>query len=151
MKSQPHRSHNKQRRLLQSHLHRRDCVPKYQLLIVLFLGLALETVGAGAANISGTWSFAVDTGESKPINVTFAFKQEGEKLSGVYSGGLGERPVTGTVKGDKVAFSFDVAYPDKPSMKVRYTGTIESSTKMTGSVEYIGGGTRGKWTATKKK
>jgi len=122
------------------------------LLIVLLIGLALETVGAGATNISGTWSFAVDNGESKPINVTFTFKQEGEKLSGAYSGGLGEHPVTGTVKGDKVAFSFDVAYPDKPSMKVRYTGTMESPTRMTGSVEWIGGGgPPGKWIATKKK
>jgi hypothetical protein len=55
------------------------------------------------------------------------------------------------VKGDKVAFSFDVVYPDKPSIKVSYTGTVESPTRMSGDVEYIGGGARGKWNATKKK
>ena len=126
---------------------------KSQLLIVFLLGLALETVGAwaSAANISGTWAFSVDTGEPKPLNQTFAFNQEGENLSGAYSGGLGEHQVNGTVKGDKVAFSFDVTYPGKSSMKVSYTGKVESPTKMTGDVEYIGGGTRGKWTATKKK
>jgi hypothetical protein len=126
---------------------------KSQLLIVFLLGLALGTVSAWASadNISGTWAFSVDTGGPKPLNQTFAFKQEGENLSGAYSGGLGEHQVNGTVKGDKVAFSFAVTYPDKPSMKVSYTGTIESPTKMTGDVEYIGGGTRGKWTATKKK
>src|SRR5262245_17368857 len=127
---------------------------KYQLLIVLLLGLALVgTTGAGASatDITGTWAFSVDIGGPKPLNQTFAFKQEGENLSGAYSGGLGEHPVTGTVKGDKVAFSFDVVYPDKPSMKVSYTGTVESPTKLPGDVEYIGGGARGKWTASKKK
>src|SRR5262245_48047636 len=126
---------------------------KYQLLIVFLLGLSLGTASAGynAVDISGTWACSIETAEPKPINVTFTFKQEGEKLSGAYSGGLGEHPVTGTVKGDKVAFSFDVVYPDKPSIKVSYTGTVESPTRMSGDVEYIGGGARGKWTATKKK
>jgi hypothetical protein len=36
-------------------------------------------------------------------------------------------------------------------MKVSYTGKVESPTKMTGDVEYIGGGARGKLTAIKKK
>jgi hypothetical protein len=126
---------------------------KYQLLIILLLGLSLGTAGAGykAADISGTWACSIEIGEPKTINVTFVFKQEGENLSGAYSGGLGEHQVSGTVKGDKVAFSFDVTFPDKPSIKVSYTGAVESPTKMTGAVEYIGGGTRGKWTATKKK
>jgi hypothetical protein len=124
-----------------------------QLLIVVLLGLMLGAAGVRAvdANISGTWAFVVDIGEPKPINQTFVFKQDGAKLSGAYSGGLGERQVTGTVNGEKVTFSFDVVYPDKPSIKVSYTGTVDSPTKMAGDVEYIGGGSRGKWTATKKK
>jgi len=127
---------------------------KYQLLIVLLLGLALGTAGsgAGAANISGTWAFSIEMGEPKPTNVTFAFKQEGEKLSGTYTNPKGiEYPVTGTVKGDNVVFSYELS-PAKQSMTVRYTGTIESPTKMTGAVDWIGGGVPpGKWTATKKK
>src|SRR5215475_7391722 len=125
----------------------------YQLLIIVLLGLSLipASAGASATDISGTWAFVVDTGGSKPINVTFKFNQGGEKLSGTYSGGLGEFQVAGTVIRDKVAFSFDVTYPDKPSMKVSYNGTVESPTKMAGAVEYIGGGARGKWTATKNK
>ena len=44
-----------------------------------------------------------------PINTTFVFKQEGEKLSGTYSVHFaGEHQVTGTVKGDKVVFGFEV-------------------------------------------
>jgi hypothetical protein len=127
---------------------------KYQLLIVLLLGIALGNAGAGAgaANISGTWTCSIEMGEPKPFNVTFAFKQDGETLSGAYTNPKGgEYPVTGTVKGDKVVFSY-VLSAGKQEMTVRYTGTIASPAKMTGTVEWIGGGVPpGKWTATKKK
>ena len=124
---------------------------KSQLLIVLLLGLALGTAGAGAANISGTWACSIEMGEPKPGNVKFVFKQEGEKLSGTYTSPKGgEYPVTGSVKGNQVIFSYELSAA-KQTMTVRYTGTIESPNKMTGSVEWIGGGVSpGKWTATKK-
>jgi hypothetical protein len=124
---------------------------KYQLLFVVLLGFSLGTAGAGAANISGTWACSIEMGEPKPVEVTFAFKQEGEKLSGTYTHPKRELPVTGTVKGDQVVFSYELS-SDKQSMTVRYTGTIVSPTRMTGSVEWIGGGVSPKkWTATKKK
>jgi hypothetical protein len=37
---------------------------------------------------------------------TVVLKQEGETLSGQYSGQLGEAPVTGTIKGNEFTFSF---------------------------------------------
>ena len=127
---------------------------KDQLLIIVMLGLSLmpAAVGAGAANLSGTWAFAVDIGKPKLINVKFVFKQDGEKLSGTYTNKDNvEYPVNGTVKGDQVVFSYELS-SDRQSMTVRYTGTIKSPTKMTGAVEWIGGGAPpGKWTATKKK
>jgi hypothetical protein len=121
---------------------------KSKLIMIVLLGFLLipAVAGAGATDISGTWAFAVGAGGAK---ITFVFKQEGEKLSGTYTGPLGEHPVTGTMKGDQVAFSFEVT--NKNTMTVSYTGRIESPTKMSGAVEYIGGGAHGKWTATKKK
>jgi hypothetical protein len=127
---------------------------KYQLLIVLLLGLALGNVGAGAgaANISGTWTCSIEMGEPKPFNVRFAFNQDGETLSGTYTHPKGNQyPVTGTVKGNKVVFSYELS-AGKQVMTVRYTGTIASPTRMTGTVEWIGGGVQPRqWTATKKK
>ena len=125
---------------------------KCQLLIIVLLGLLLMPVaaGAGATDISGTWIFSISRdGVPKTVDVTFVIKQEGEKLSGAYTGPLGEHPITGTAKGDQVAFSFEVT--NKNTMTVSYTGRIESPTRMSGAVEYIGGGAHGKWTATKKK
>jgi hypothetical protein len=127
---------------------------KSRLLIIVLIGLSLVPTGAGAsaANIAGTWGCSIEMGEPKPANVTFAFKQDGEKLSGTYTNPKGvEYPVTGTLKGDNVVFSYELSAA-KQSMTVRYTGTIESPTKMTGTVEWIGGGAPPcKWTATKRK
>ena len=124
---------------------------KNQLLIVFWLGLLLGTAGAGmsATDISGTWGFSVNL-EGGPQNVpmAFVFKQEGEKLTGTQSSGSGEPKVTGTVKGNKVVFSVEGKNRSGDPYKNTYTGTIESPTKMTGTVEFPKG--PGKWTATKK-
>ena len=128
-----------------------------QLSLVFFISLIVAfPVFTGhtssAADISGTWNFSVDLdggGHGDPI---FVFKQEGEKLTGTYSGPLGEYKVTGTVTGAKAVFGFDFKNDDMAG-KATYTATIESPTKMTGTVEFKdnGGGERGKWTATKKE
>jgi hypothetical protein len=102
---------------------------------------------SGAADISGTWKFSVDLDNGSHGEPTFVFKQEGEKLTGTYNGPLGEHKVTGTVTGAKAVFGFDFTQ-DGQTLKATYTGTIESPTKMTGTVEFTGA-TRGKWTATK--
>ena len=122
-------------------------------LLALFIGLiaALPIYTghtSGAADISGTWSFSVDLESGGHGDPTFVFKQEGDKLTGTYNGPLGEYKVTGEVKGDKAVFGFDFTV-DGQNGKATYTGNIESSTKMTGTVEFTGG-ERGKWTATKK-
>jgi hypothetical protein len=104
---------------------------------------------SGAADISGTWNFSVDLDNGGHGDPTFVFKQEGEKLTGTYNGPLGEHKVTGEVKGAKAVFGFDFTV-DGQTGKATYTGTIESPTKMTGTVEFSLG-ERGKWTATKKE
>ena len=44
--------------------------------------------------------------------------------------GLGERQITGTVKGNKVVFGYE-GKREGQTLKITYTGTIESPTKMT--------------------
>lgn len=100
-----------------------------------------------AADISGAWDFAVETSAGSG-NPSFVFKQDGEKLTGTYSGLLGKAELTGTVKGDQVDFQFKVSNENASGI-VHYKGTIESATKMKGEVELAELG-KGTWTATKK-
>src|SRR5262245_41002706 len=123
------------------------------LLLILSISLVFPLSGnigrrSSAADISGTWNFSVDLEEGGHGDPVFVFKQEGEKLTGTYSGPVGEHNVTGTVKGDKAVFGFEFTREGE-TFKATYTGTIESPTKMTGTVEFSGG-PKGKWTATKK-
>src|SRR5262247_1956064 len=112
------------------------CLP-----FVLFLGLIDGSLAGAAsigmaADISGTWSFSVDLESGQRSTPTFIFKQQGAKLTGTYNGQLGERKVTGTVKGNKVAFGIEVTDPNSnQTIKITYSGTIENSTKMTGAIK----------------
>ena len=111
---------------------------------MLFLLMAAFAL---AADVTGRWRFQVqtDVGSGSP---SFVLKQDGEKLSGTYSGQLGEAPVTGTVKGDDIEMSFE-ASPTGEKMVVTYTGRLDGSKKMKGSVD-IGGLAKGTFTAEKE-
>jgi len=109
-------------------------------MLILAAGLAM------AADISGTWNVTIEI-QGNTGTPTFVLKQDGEKLTGTYSGMLGEAPITGTIKGDQVEWSFDVK-SDQVSGKVTYRGTV-SGAKMSGKASFgdLGEGT---WTGTKK-
>ena len=115
------------------------------LLMTLLAGIVCIPVWAH--DVSGNWEFKVDTsaGSGSP---SFVFKQDGEKLTGTYSGLFGKADLTGTVKGDQVDFKFNFSYSGQSGV-AHYTGTIESATKMSGKVEFgdLGEGT---WTGTKQ-
>jgi len=124
------------------------------LLLALFIGLiaALPNCAghaSGAADITGAWKFSVDLDSGGHGDPTFVFKQEGDKLTGTYDGPLGEYKVTGSVTGAKAVFGFDFTV-DGEAGKATYSATIESPTKMTGTIEFSNG-QRGKWTAAKKE
>src|SRR5215813_4313434 len=126
------------------------------LLVVFSPGFGPTPVGAEAepVNLSGTWTVQY-MGTQGPIKMTFVFKQTGEKLTGDYSGPFGPRKVTGAVKGNKVVFGWEMsgnmASPEGPAFVVAFKGTIESATKMIGTVGSPFCGNGGNWTATKKK
>ena len=80
---------------------------------------------------------------------TFVFKQEGEKLTGDYSGALGAAKLTGTVKGDVVEYSFK-ADAGGETVNVTYTGKLSADgKKMTGTVNFGALGD-GKFSATRR-
>ena len=96
--------------------------------------------------VTGEWIFNVttDQGGGTP---TITFKQDGEKLTGKYTGQLGTADLTGTVKGNEIQFMFTMDAQGQQA-PVTYKGTVEKNT-MKGTLD-IGGMVNGTFTATKK-
>ncbi len=110
-------------------------------VLMLALGLSAARGAAQAkVDVTGKWAFNVETsaGAGAP---TFTFKQDGEKLTGHYTGTFGEADLTGTVKGADITFSFTVD-AQGTALKETYTGTVDKDT-MKGKlvIEGLGEGT----------
>jgi hypothetical protein len=101
---------------------------------------ALFAQTASAADVTGTWIMAVETGAGSG-SPTFVLVQKGEALSGSYKGQLGEAQVTGTVKGDDVTIEYKVEAQGQ-SLAVKYSGKTDGK-KMSGKVSLgqLGDGT----------
>jgi hypothetical protein len=108
---------------------------KKLIVPIVLIWSALALLGA---DLTGSWSVAVvlDAGSGA---ATFNFKQTGEALSGTYTGTFGTAPVTGSVKGDQIEWSFDAEQVGK----VTYQGMLDGPDKMKGAVIYgqLGKGT----------
>ena len=118
------------------------------LIAIAFFFFFFNTLllSAQTVNVTGKWILDVqtDAGSGTP---TITFKQDGEKLTGHYSGQLGEAELTGTVKGSDISFSFS-GDAQGQQFKVTYTGTIDKDT-MKGSVD-LGGLATGTFTGKKQ-
>jgi hypothetical protein len=104
--------------------------------------LAFST--ALAADIAGTWNLNVETraGTGTP---TLVIVQDGEKLTGTYTGRFGTSPITGTLNGNAIEFSFTASGP-MGAAEVTYSGTVDGNS-MSGSMkmgEMSGGSFTGK-------
>jgi hypothetical protein len=126
------------------------------LAALMVLTLAATAIGLAQSNsqeqkapvnVTGAWVFDVQTsgGGGSP---TFAFKQDGEKLEGEYTGLFGTAHLTGTVKGSAIVFSFDVTVEGQ-SVTITYEGTVESQDSMKGTVR-LGSLAEGTFTGKRK-
>jgi len=91
---------------------------------------------AAKVDLTGKWLFTVDTGAGSGTP-TITLQQQGETLTGHYSGQLGEADLKGSVKGQEVAFMFSV---DAQGVKLdcTYTGSIENKDSLKGKVDIAG-------------
>lgn len=105
-----------------------------QLLRILLMCATLTLPAASAADLTGKWEASVETsaGSGSP---SFVFKQDGEKLTGEYTGMLGKAKLAGVVKGSAVEFTFK-ADAGGEEVVVEYKGTVEpGGNTMKGSVK----------------
>jgi hypothetical protein len=105
----------------------------------LLLSVTVAVAATVAHDLTGKWDFAVVT-ENGTGTPTVTFKQEGEKLSGTYSSRmLGERTLTGNVKGDSLKFTLsNTSSPDAVTMT--FAGVILDKDRVRGRVDFGGQG-----------
>ena len=94
---------------------------------VIFIAATICVVFASllcAADVSGTWVGVMSYGDNQ-YNLTYIFKQEGSKLSGIVNGPSGDLPLAdGKVEGDKLSFNVTVEVNGNPA-KFTSEGTIK--------------------------
>jgi hypothetical protein len=123
----------------------------FNLFATVLAAIAIATAAlfaqASKVDVTGKWMFNVETaaGSGTP---TITLKQDGDKLTGHYSGQLGESDLTGTVKGQEIAFKFTVDAQGN-NLECTYTGTIEGKDALKGKVN-IAGLADGTFTAKKQ-
>jgi hypothetical protein len=121
---------------------------KFKMGLTALLAAGAFTIAqvAAAADVTGTWIMAVQTGAGSG-SPTFVLVQKGDALSGSYKGQLGEAQVTGTVKGDDVTIEYKVD-GQAGSLAVKYSGKTDGKT-MSGKVS-LGQLGEGTFTGTKQ-
>ncbi len=102
------------------------------VMVVLAVGLVMGASLAQAADkvvdISGTWDLEVET-PSGTGNPVLEIKQEGNQLTGTYSGAFGQAPLKGKIKGEKFEVKFNSG-----GLDMIYKGKSDGTT-MKGSVD----------------
>ena len=115
--------------------------------IAALAGAAPVLAQAGKTDVTGKWTFNVETGAGSGTP-TMTFKQDGEKLTGHYSGQLGEADLAGTVKGQNVEFRFTVDVGGQ-QLNCIYTGAVDGKDSIKGKVDLVGLG-EGTFTAKRQ-
>jgi hypothetical protein len=97
---------------------------------------SFAVAGQAKVDVTGKWTFNVETaaGSGTP---TITLKQDGEKLTGHYSGQLGEADLTGTAKGSDIEFKFTVDVQGN-ALNCIYTGAVDAKDSMKGKVQIVG-------------
>ena len=86
--------------------------------------MALSTVAARAADVTGAWTAQLTTPNGDNMQLTFNFKQDGTKLTGTVQGPQGD-PVEisdGKIDGNKLSFTVSVN-----DMTITHEGTVNEA------------------------
>jgi hypothetical protein len=110
------------------------------------LALALLTASPVFAqtNITGDWDVTVVSPQG-PNTTPVSFKQDGDKVSGVFKGAQGELPFDGgSMTGNDLKFTFTINFQGN-SLPITLTGKVDGAT-MAGKADF-GGFAEGDWSA----
>jgi hypothetical protein len=114
----------------------------------LFVGACAVAVTmlAYAADVAGTWKLSVESPRGTRES-TLVLAQKGEEITGTMKSERGDMPVSGTLKGNALAFGYKVSMQGN-EMDIKYTGTVDGDA-VSGTVSFGGMG-EGKFTGKKQ-
>jgi hypothetical protein len=111
---------------------------------VLAAAIFAAPAAAQTTDISGDWDVSIQTMQGTN-NVRVTFKQDGDKISGIFKSPMGELPFEdGTLTGSDLKFGFSIPIQGQP-LEITMTGKVEGSS-IAGKAQFGGFG-EGDWTA----
>jgi hypothetical protein len=109
----------------------------------LALVLCIASPAFAQTSIVGDWDMTINSPQG--ANTTkVTFKQDGEKVDGLFKGPQGELPFTGALTGSDLKFTFTIQFQGQP-LEIAMTGKVENDA-MAGKASF-GGMVDGDWTA----
>ena len=116
-------------------------------LAIVALALLAAAPAFAQTSVTGDWDLTINSPQgASTTKVTF--KQEGEKVDGLFKSPMGELPFTGTLTGDELKFSFQVNFQGTP-LDIAMTGKVTGN-EIAGKANF-GGMADGDWTAKRSE
>lgn len=119
-----------------------------KIALVTFLAVA-SAVAADNPSVSGKWQVHSSV-SGTDFDQVCTFTQKDDALAGSCVSDQGTVAISGSVKGNKVAWSYKSEYNGTP-LTVQYEGAVDATAKMKGSVNVPEFGAGGDFTATQAK
>jgi len=119
------------------------------LIVVAAAAVSAQTPSPKTINLTGRWTMTLDLsmGQATPA---LDLKQDGEKITGTYTGRYGTSPLHGTLKGQKLEFAFEMN-AEGQTVSLSFTGEVAAdgeTMKGDATIEGLGDAT---WTAKRDK
>jgi hypothetical protein len=112
-------------------------------MAAVVLAVLVAAPAFAQTSIVGDWDMTINSPQG--ANTTkVSFKQDGEKVDGLFKSPQGELPFTGTLTGDTLKFTFQIQFQGTP-LDITMEGKVAGS-QMTGKANF-GGMIDGDWTA----
>ncbi|HYN07528.1 MAG TPA: hypothetical protein VES67_09075 [Vicinamibacterales bacterium] len=120
------------------------------LAVIGAVGLAAqEAPKAPAPSIAGKWTLTLVT-ENFTATTALELKQEGEKITGTYTGRYGSFPLEGTLKGRALQFAFTMNADGTPTA-MSFVGEVAPDNQTMKGKATLGEMGEATWTAARPK
>ena len=119
------------------------------LVVLPASGLTQQAPADRSLDLTGRWSMALDMsmGPAEPL---LELKQEGDRITGTYTGRYGSFELSGTIKARKLAFTFTMGTAADP-IEVAFTGEVSADGESMKGEATLGTMGDATWSAKREK